>query len=123
MEEDILVLIKYVHSYSFSIALAQLTVLIPLPLLDILPLLLLTPRVELVSQEFEIGLLLLLHLKAYPHIALAEARVAQRLELLVDERGVRELVHGDGIAAARSPSLADHGHLGRGELADPARGD
>ena len=62
MKEDILMLIKYIYGYSISIPLAELTVLIPLPLLHILPLLFLAPRIEFVPKELEVGFLLLLYL-------------------------------------------------------------
>ena len=55
-------LIKYIYGYSISIPLAELTVLIPLPLLHILPLLFLAPRIEFVPKELEVGFLLLLYL-------------------------------------------------------------
>lgn len=41
-------LIKDIYSYSISISFAQLTVLIPLPLLNILPFFLSTSRIELI---------------------------------------------------------------------------
>lgn len=79
LKEHVLQLIKHIHSDLLPISLAQLPILLHMSPLHILPLVFLAIGVELIPQEFQIGLLLLLQLHADPHLALVVTGVTQGL--------------------------------------------
>ena len=113
-------LIKDVHRNPFPVSFSQLPVLLDPSSLYIFPVLFLRIGVELVPEELEVGLFLLFYLHADAHIAF---RVAQRLQFLVDDSGIGDIMHGELVAALGGASAADDGHLGWRELADPAGWD
>ena len=113
MEKDIFVLVEDVHRYLVPILPTQLSVVLRVPPLHVLPFFL-SSRIKLVPQKFKVGFFFLLHLQTHSQLALG---MTHAFEFLVDDVGISDVMHGKGGVAV-GPFLADNGHFGGGELAD-----